>query len=273
MSLSIRWLGTAGIELNHDGNLILLDPYFSRLGKKDIFFRPLMPRKDLIGWYINSIGGNVRAIVTGHTHFDHVLDIPLMAHILDCPVLGSSSLETLLSLSGLPGRVTVCSSKEQIKLGNDISVSMLPSAHGLIFSRLLLLEGDINPGLTMPLRTSQYRLGTMSAPKITMGGLTMIHIGSAGFIEKEFQGHTCDILFMCIAGWKKWPLYPQRVIEILQPSCVIPIHYDDFSIPLMPGWKCPVLRSADLDGFCRHVKMVRPDIEVRKIEPFTAASF
>jgi L-ascorbate metabolism protein UlaG (beta-lactamase superfamily) len=273
MSVNIHWLGTAGIELSHSGQVILIDPYLSRPGKSDIFFKRLLPRKDIINWYVNNIGGNVRAIVAGHTHFDHVLDIPLMAHSLDCPVLGSSSLDTLLSLSGLPGRVTVCNSKEQVKLGDDISVSMIPSAHGLILSRLLLLEGDINPGLTLPLRTNQYRLGAMSAPKVTMGGLTLLHIGSAGFIEKKLECHTCDILFMCVAGWKNWPLYPERVIEILQPSCVIPIHYDDFSIPLMPGWKCPVMRSADLDGFCNRVKMSRPGIEVRLIEPFSATSF
>jgi L-ascorbate metabolism protein UlaG (beta-lactamase superfamily) len=273
MSVSIRWLGTAGIELEHRGNVILLDPYLSRLGKKDIFFRPLLPRKDVISWYINRIRGNVRAIVVGHTHFDHALDIPEIVHGLNCSILGSPSLDKLLSLSGLPGRVTACNSKEQVNLGEDMSVFMIPSAHGLIFSRLLLLEGDIDPGLTLPLRTRQYRLGAMSAPKVTMGGLTLLHVGSAGFIEKELEGHSCDILFLCVAGWKNWPLYPQRVMEILQPSCVIPIHYDDFSIPLMPGWKCPVMRSADLDGFCKRVKMSRPGIEVRLIEPFSATSF
>ena len=273
MSASIRWLGTAGIELEHRRKVVLLDPYLSRLGKKDIFFRPLLPRKDVIGWYINSIEGNVRGIVAGHTHFDHALDIPLMAHGLNCPVLGSTSLDTLLSLSGLPGRAIVCNSKEQVKLVDDISVSMIPSAHGLILSRLLLLEGDIDRRHTLPLRTNQYRLGAMYAPKITLGGITFLHVGSAGFIEKELEGHTCDVLFLCVAGWKKWPSYPQRVIEIVRPSCVIPIHYDDFSIPLMPGWKMQVMSSADLAGFCARVKMSRPGIEVRLIEPFHATSF
>ena len=34
MSVNMRWLGTAGIELSHGGNVILLDPYLSRLGEK-----------------------------------------------------------------------------------------------------------------------------------------------------------------------------------------------------------------------------------------------
>jgi L-ascorbate metabolism protein UlaG (beta-lactamase superfamily) len=273
MSVNMRWLGTAGIELSHGGNVILLDPYLSRLGKKDIFFRPLLPRKNVIGWYINSIEGDVRAIVAGHTHFDHVLDIPEIARNLNCLILGSPSLDTLLSISGLPDRVTVCNSNDQVNLRDDMSVSMIPSAHGLILSRLLLLEGSINKRLTPPLRTNQYRLDEMYAPKIALDGLTFLHVGSAGFIENELEGHTCDVLFCCVAGWKKWPSYPQRVIEIVQPSCVIPIHYDDFSIPLMPGGKIQVMRSADLEGFLNHAKMSRPGTEVRKIEPYMVISF
>jgi L-ascorbate metabolism protein UlaG (beta-lactamase superfamily) len=273
MSVNIRWLGTAGIELSHSGQVILIDPYLSRPGKSDIFFKRLLSRKDLVHWYINSIVGEVRAIVAGHTHFDHALDIPEIARSLNCPILGSRSLDTLLSLSGLPGRTTVCRPREQVNLSDKISIAMVPSAHGLILSRLLLLEGDINKRLIPPLRTSQYRLGAMYAPKIVLGGLTFLHLGSAGFIEKDLEGHTCDVLFCCVAGWKKWPSYPQRVIEIVQPSCVIPIHYDDFSIPLMPGWKIQVMRSADLEGFCSRVKMSRAGIEVRKIEPFMGISF
>jgi L-ascorbate metabolism protein UlaG (beta-lactamase superfamily) len=272
MSVNIRWLGTAGIELRHDGRIILIDPYLSRPSKRDIFFQRLLPRKDIIHWYINSIKGEVETVVAGHTHFDHALDIPEIAQNLICPAIGGTSLDNLLSISGLPGRTTVCRPREQVDLGDKISISMIPSAHGLILSRLLLLEGDISNRLKPPLRTNQYRLGAMYAPKITLGGLTFLHVGSAGFIEKELEGHTCDVLFMCVAGWRKWPSYPQRVIEIIQPSCVIPIHYDDFSIPLMPGWKVPIMRSADLEGFCNRVKMSRPGIDVRRNEPFTDIS-
>lgn len=275
MGVTFRWLGTAGIEVNHDGKVILVDPYLSRLSRLDVFFKPLVPQATIINRYLEDIHADVRAIIVGHTHFDHALDIPLMIHSLGCPVYGSKSLDTLLCLSGIPGRVKVCRPQELISIADDISATMIPSSHGLILSRLLLLEGDIDPSATLPLRTHQYRLGTMYSPKITIGETTFVHVGSAGFIEKELEGHTCDVLFICVAGWKKWPLYPLRIIEMLRPECVIPIHYDDFSIAVTPENKnqIRIMRSADLDGFCRSIKTGHGNTEVRVIEPFTPVSF
>ena len=273
MSVNLRWLGTAGVELSCDGQVILIDPYLSRPGKKDIFFHPLIPKREAIKRYIDSIDGKVRAVIAGHTHFDHALDIPALSRCLDAPIFGSSSLDTLLSISGLSGKTTVCRPQNRIILDSKITISMIPSAHGLVLSRLLLLKGDINPKLTPPLRTHQYRLGAMFTPQVEMGGLTFLHVGSAGYVEKELEGHRCDVLFLCVAGWKKWPKYPQRVIEMVRPSCVIPTHYDDFSAPLMPGGKVRVMHSADLEGFRDHVRMNRAGLEVRQLEPYIVTSF
>lgn len=273
MSVNVRWLGTAGIEISHEGKAILIDPYLSRPGKADILFKPLVANKDAIRRYLNSVNEKVVAVIAGHTHFDHALDIPEIACILGCTIIGSPSLDMLLSLSGLPDRVTVGRPREQISIDDETTITMIPSAHGLALSRFLLLEGDIRRSVIPPLRANQFRMGDMLSPEISFGGLALIHVGSAGYVVKELDGHLCDVLIMCVAGWKKWPAYPEKVIEILKPSCVIPIHYDDFSAPLTPGRKCPVMRSADLEGFCKRVKEIRPDLEVRQIEPFETVSF
>jgi L-ascorbate metabolism protein UlaG (beta-lactamase superfamily) len=273
MAVTVRWLGTAGIELNQGGSIILIDPYLSRPGRMDVFFRPLLPEKQTIRWYLDNVKGSVHALIVGHTHFDHALDIPEIAAHLDCPVIGGDSLDAYLHLSGLPGRTTVCKPREEISLSDRATLTMIPSMHGLILARLLLLEGTIRRDLKPPLRTRQFRLGEMYAPKVTVGGVTFLHVGSAGFLEEELEGHRCDVLFLCVPGWKKWPGYPERVIEMVRPSCVVPIHFDDFTSPLMPGWKYPVMKSADLEGFIKRVKMVRPEPEVRKVEPFMTASF
>jgi len=273
MAVNIRWLGTAGMELGHNGRVILLDPYLSRPGTWDILFMPLMPRKDIIEWYLGSIEGKVRAVIVGHTHFDHALDIPEIAHRLDCPILGGISLDALLDISGLPGRTTLCRAQEKIPLGDGSALTMIPSRHGLILSRLLLLEGNIDRSLRPPLRANQYRLGDMFAIKITIGGVVFLHVGSAGFLDKELEGHRCDVLLLCVAGWKSSAGYPDRVIEIVQPSCVVPIHFDNFSKPLLPGRECPVMKFADLEGFTRHVRISHPGVEVRQLNPYMSASF
>jgi L-ascorbate metabolism protein UlaG (beta-lactamase superfamily) len=273
MTVNTRWLGTAGVELTHKDKVILIDPYLSRLDKRDIFFKPLLPRKDRIRWYLQSIRGSVSAVIVGHTHFDHALDIPEVAANLDCPVLGGNSLDAYLHISGLPGKTSICQPQEQIALNAGITLTMIPSLHGLIMRRLLLLEGNIRREWQLPLRTHRFRLGEMYAPKISFGGVTFLHMGSAGFLEKELDGHQCDVLFLCVPGWKKSPGYPERVIEIVKPSCVVPFHYDDFTFPLMPGWKYPVMKSADLRGFIGRLKMIRPDLEIRLLDPFMSSSF
>ncbi|MDD5169063.1 MAG: MBL fold metallo-hydrolase [Syntrophales bacterium] len=268
MPVKMRWLGTAGVELNHDGQILLVDPYLSRPGRREVFFKPLIPKRDIILRYLAGVEDKIRAIIVAHTHFDHALDIPELARNLDVPVFGSSSLDTLLSISGLPGRVTKCRPHERISLDGAMTLTMIPSAHGLILSRLLLMEGEIDSAWKPPLRTRQYRLGAMFAPKIEMDGLTFLHVGSAGFLERELETHRCDVLFLCVAQWKKWPAYPERIIEITRPSCVIPIHYDDFSLPLMPGGKCRVMQSADLEGFCHRIRMCGKGIDVLCVDPF-----
>lgn len=271
--VTIRWLGTAGIEINHERRIILIDPYISRLGKTDIFLRPLVPIDHAQKDYLNGLEGNIEAIVCGHTHFDHALDIPGLARHTRTPVLGCASLDALLNISGFQNRVTVCRPGEPFTLENWAAVTLIPSLHGLVLGRLLLFLGNIDRSLTLPLRAHQYRLGAMHAVKVELGGTTFMHIGSAGFLEDELDGHRCDVLFLCAAGWKNTTGYPEKVIEIVRPSIVVPIHYDDFSLPLVPGRGFRVLGSADINAFMERLSGTRHPVEIRRIEPYAETSF
>ena len=48
MSVNLLLLGTAGVELSCDGQVILIDPYLSRPGKKDIVLNALIPKREAI---------------------------------------------------------------------------------------------------------------------------------------------------------------------------------------------------------------------------------
>lgn len=273
MQTIVRWMGTAHVELRSGNDVLLLDPYCSRPDKREVFFRPLRPRMDRIRSYVEGIQGTVRAIAVGHTHFDHALDIPETARLTGAAVLGSASLDTLLTLSGLPGRVTVCSPHKPYALGNGMALTMIPSRHGLILSRLLLLEGEIDGGCALPLRFVRYRLGAMHAIMAEMGGTTFLHVGSAGFSEDALKNIRCDVLFLCVSGWKNTPGYPEQLLEMVQPSCVVPIHHDDFTLPLMEGRPARILKSADLGNFMMRLRTCRPGMEVRLLEPLGTTTF
>jgi L-ascorbate metabolism protein UlaG (beta-lactamase superfamily) len=266
--VTIRWTGTAGVEFSKGDKIVLIDPFLSRPGKFESFFGHPEPKPGLIDRYLEKLPGRISAIIAGHTHFDHVLDIPELVKHLDCPVIGSASLEALMTLHGKPGMVTVCKGGERIELPGGVAVIMLRSRHGLVFFGKVPYTGDIDPENRLPMRARDYRVGDVFMPKLEMGGVVFMHAGSANFIESEVEGHRCDVLFMGVPGWKKIPEYCSRLPEILQPQIIIPFHYDDFFSPLPEDGRVRTLPFQDMPGFIKKVSESTPRAEIRMIRPF-----
>jgi L-ascorbate metabolism protein UlaG (beta-lactamase superfamily) len=269
----VRWTGAAGIELTHRGRTVLIDPYHSRPGKLELAFMPLKPKPKLIRKYLDMLPGKLSAIIVGHTHFDHALDIPEFVKDFDGPLVGSSSLDTLMRISGFSNRVVVCSGGERVELFEGAAVRMIRSRHGLVAFGRVPYPGEIDPSLKLPLRASQYRLGTAFMPRIELGGKVFLHAGSANFIESELDGCDCDVLLMCVPGWKKVPEYTTRFLQIVKPKVVMPFHFDDFTTPLKAGKKPRYLPLQDITRLLRRILENAPDAEIRLLQPFESTVF
>ena len=271
--VSVRWTGAAGLEFTHNGQTILIDPYPSRPGKLKLFFGRLTPDIRAIETYLVKLPGELSAIIVGHTHFDHALDIPEFSRHFDGPLVGSLSLEKLMAMHDMPGRVTICEGGERVELPGDAAVTMIPSMHGLVVFGRIPYPGDIDPSGKRPLKASQYRHGAVYMPKLEMEGKIFLHAGSANFIESELHGHHCDVLFMCVPGWKKVPAYSTHLLEITKPKIVVPFHFDDFSAPIHAHLKHRTLPFVDMRGFLQRIRQSAPDIEIRLPQPFETMTF
>jgi len=271
--VSVRWTGAAGLELTHNDQTILIDPYHSRLGKLKVFFGRLTPDIDAIENYLGKLPGKLLAIIVGHTHFDHALDIPEFSKHFDGPLVGSLSLENLMARHGMPSRVTICEGSKRIDLPGNAALTMIPSMHGLVVFGRIPYQGDIDPSGQLPLKAREYRLGAVYMPKLEIGGVIFMQAGSANFIESELDGHHCDVLFMCVPAWKKNPAYSTHLLKILKPQITIPFHYDDFSAPIRPHMKFPTLPFVDLAGFLKRIRQSAPDTEIRIPKPFETMTF
>lgn len=271
--VDVRWTGAAGLEFTHNGQTILIDPYHSRLGKLKVFFGRLTPDISAIESYLEKLPGNLSVIIVGHTHFDHALDIPEFSRHFDGPLVGSPSLEKLMAMHDMPGRVTVCDGGTRIELPGDAAVTMIPSMHGLVLFGRIPYPGDIDPSGQRPLKASQYRHGAVYMPKLEIGGKIFMHVGSANFIESELHGHHCDVLFMCVPGWKRILGYSTHLLEIVKPKTIVPFHFDDFSAPIRPHLKPPTLPFVDMTGFLKRISQSAPDIEIRLPQPFETMTF
>ena len=258
----MRWTGAAGIEFVTDQGVILIDPFFSRLGKFQVFFQQVSARTDVIDNYIENLPAKLLSIVVGHTHADHALDVPYLAQNSECKIVGSKSLDTLFRIHGLSDRVMICKGQELVELADDIVVTMIPSVHGKVIFGSIPYPGEINLDEKLPMKAKEYRHGTVFIPKLKIADTTFMHFGSADYIESQLDGHTCDVMFMCVPGWKRNAGYTSRLIDLVQPKVVVPFHFDDFSRPISKAGKAPLLPFQDVPGFVSEINKKFPEIKI-----------
>ncbi|MBZ0252870.1 MAG: MBL fold metallo-hydrolase, partial [Candidatus Methylomirabilis sp.] len=83
--LSLRWLGTAGYELRTARTTLLIDPYLTRASLSRTLFTPLEPGSAAI----DAVIGGADYVLAGHSHFDHLMDVPYIARRTRATVVGS----------------------------------------------------------------------------------------------------------------------------------------------------------------------------------------
>jgi L-ascorbate metabolism protein UlaG (beta-lactamase superfamily) len=260
--VSVRWTGAAGLEFTYEGKTWLIDPYLSRIGKATVFFGRPQADREKISRYLETLPGKLQAVVVGHTHLDHALDVPEILSRFPVPLVGSESLEALMSLHGMPGKVAVCRERTRFDLPGGASVTMIPSLHGLVFFGRAPYAGEIKPGQRPPLKASQYRHGQVFIPRLEVGGKSFLHVGTANLIDGELEGQTSDVLFLCLPGWRMIPNYHCRILSRVRPKIVLPFHFDDFSAPLSKDIRTPSLPWGSEKHFMDGIAEAAPDARI-----------
>ncbi len=120
--------GAAGLCFEFNQKNILIDPHYTRIGKLKTRLRPNRPDEKRLDRQLGNLK-NLLAVIVGHTHSDHSLDIPYLSNKYEGLLLGSTSLDTLMRFNKFPCQTTVCHGGETFAIYQEISVTMIPSAH------------------------------------------------------------------------------------------------------------------------------------------------
>ena len=252
--VSLTWLGTAGFRLEHRGKVLLLDPFVSRPGLRRSVLGRLTPDTRAISRY----APHADVIVCGHSHHDHVLDVPDIARATGAKVLGSRSSYNLCRSHGLPENQLVhLQAPRTVEVG-PFRITVRPSIHsqGLLNK---ILSGEILPGSRSPLRMRQYRSDTtfgilveIGDPNGDQGPLSLFHLSSADYLHETTMGLRCDVLLPAIVARQNHPDFTRDLLQALKPRVVIPHHFDDFFAPMdHPVREMP---KADVVGFLAEVQ-------------------
>ena len=227
----VRWLGTAGFALEHDGHVLLVDPYVTRASLARCVLQRLEPDLGAIARYVP----RADAIVLGHTHFDHALDAPTIARRTGARVFGSRSASALCLAEGVaPEQVQVIDPAAGVVVHEvgPFTLRFVPSAHSRFLLGRVPFEGDIADCSDVPMRAERYRCGAVFGLEVQVAGRTIYHMGSAELVDAQLDGRGVDLLLMCVAGWTSSRGLPERVAGRIAPGAVLLSHWDDFLRPV-----------------------------------------
>lgn len=252
-----RWLGTAGIELNINGQTLAVDPFFTRFR----FWRMRTSRVQPDAELIERTMARCDHVLITHAHWDHVMDVPEVLRNTGAIAHGSPNACQLLMICGVPqDQAQLIAAGDRFPLG-AIQIEVRKAVHKPTpgFS-----SGSLPAGLQPPLGARDYRMDNCFSFLMTSSGLKLLTDPGA----EPGDATAADILF--VYPGMDAPYY-KALLRRVQPRLVIPIHWDNFMRPLYeplrpfwkpPRWAWPPLQRVDLREFEAMIGWVSPAARV-----------
>lgn len=257
--VELEWLGTAGFRLGCEGRHLLIDPYLTRVSLADVVLQRVVAADPA---RLSALPDPL-AILVGHTHFDHALDVPALAVRAGCPVYGSASLARLMQLHGGAQLAVQVEPHRPYEIG-PFTVTFVPSRHSKLALGLWTpSDGELTCEHTDELTPLAYRCGQVFGIHVAVAGATFYHQGSCDLVDEELRHRGVDYLLAGIAGRRFTPRYWERLLRRLEPRVVVPHHFDDFFRPI----DAPLAYSlnVNLAAWPEEIARVSRDFELRAL--------
>jgi L-ascorbate metabolism protein UlaG (beta-lactamase superfamily) len=256
--LELRWIGTAGFRLAYQGTVVWIDPYVTRLPLGQLIRRRVVPSDELA---IAREIDRADAVLVGHTHFDHALDVPAIVQRTGATAYGSPSLDHLMRLHGLAA--TVVEPHRDYEVG-PFRFHFVPSVHSKLQLGLgVPYSGELTCEHLDELTPQAYKCGPVWGICIEVAGMRFYHQGSADLLEDEIRDRGVDVFLCGISGRRFTPRYVERIVRALQPQMIVPTHYDDF---FRPRDQHRFSFNVNLTGFADEVRDVSRDLPIHVLE-------
>ncbi len=161
------------------------------------------------------------------------MDSPEVAKRTGALVVGSESTANIARGWGLTeDRIRTVRDSESLSFGR-FQVTLISSRH----APTLFTGGEIREPLVPPVRANQYQEGGIFSVLIKHDEKTLLVQSSAGFVEAALRGRRADAVFLAVGVLGKQDeafqhAYWREIVKTVGARRVIPIHWDDFTLPL-----------------------------------------
>lgn len=255
--LSFRWLGVGGIQLCWRGKTLLIDPFLTRPSLKEVLFCPLHSNAELIQRELP----NADALLITHAHYDHLMDVAEIIRQTGAIAYGSNNVINLLRASGVPQQKTRLIRSGDTVWADPFLIQVIPAKH---LSIPFFTPKQLPPRVSPPRRVWDYQMDACYSfflPNTEPSILIWHSVEAKGALPADLLIIDVEIPFPQL----------ERLLRWVNPRWVIPIHWDDFflplSSPLKPFFHLPQrnffrLGRLDLAGYARKVAEMLPQGEV-----------
>jgi len=256
-TLHMTYLGTGGWIMRYGDDALLAAPHFTNPAFVWTGLAPISADTVEIDRQMSKYDvSDVQAILVGHGHYDHLMDVPRVAlrHAPNARIIGSRTVENLLgSWSGLGDRVDrvepFVADQEHLggwmKYGTGIRVMPLRSSHAPHFNGFTLYSGTADrPRTSEPETAEEWLAGNTVAFLIDFldadGQVAFrIYYQDAvvappfGFAPEALMSERpVDVAIFVPATFDQVDWHPEGFVENLRPKRVLLGHWEDFFIPV-----------------------------------------
>ena len=212
---TVCWLGINGFELRLPGTTILIDPCVSRAHASPISNPANVAR------YI----GPADAVFLTHSHWDHLIDVPLVVAQTGARVYGSETTLNICRARGVPeNKLTLIGHGMRLNVAKSVSVQVIRSKH----KEPVAYPGFYTQVPTVLNARSHYLCGDVFAFLFDIDGLRLLNIGSSNLDAAAIKGTACDLFFCGVSNYFDSPGFPQLVYDNIAFKTFVPTHHDDF---------------------------------------------
>jgi L-ascorbate metabolism protein UlaG (beta-lactamase superfamily) len=253
----LKWLGNAGWEIRLGKTIILIDPFLTR--KERSMDGEWKTDEEAVLKVVNGAD----FIFAGHSHHDHIGDVPFIAKRFGSKIIGSQTTASIALTAGVqPSQVTTIKGGEKLDF-KGFSVEVVESRHAILQRsgrRQTSKREEILKPWPGPIMGRDFVEGGAYLYYFSFGKHRVVHQSTANFVEEKLAGLHPDVALLA-EGEKGYNL--DNALKILQPKVVIIQHFDQWRTPFSEG--IPEANKKRAQRFDREVRAA--DRRIKTIIP------
>jgi len=255
-AVKLTYLGVGGWIMERGDVQLLAAPLFTNPSLFRTGLAPIRSDTARVSEHMRAFDvSRARAILIGHAHYDHLMDVPQVArrHAPEARILGSETVSnTLGSWSGLADRVDVIdgfaadqrTAGQWVPLGPGLRVLPLRSVHAPHFEGVTLYQGTADePYEEEPQWASEWLDGPTYAFLVDFldpDGSVAFRVyyqdavvqAPLGFAPDSLVAErSVDVAIFVPATFDQVDWHPEAFVENLRPRWVLLGHWEDFFRP------------------------------------------